>query len=47
MGQGTPEAELGGTLVIWWLVVAIVAVGILIVGNFIRANKTFKEITKP
>jgi hypothetical protein len=29
-----------------WLVIAIVAVGTLIVLNFIRANATFKEITK-
>lgn len=28
-----------------WLVIAIVAVGILVVCNFIRANETFKSIT--
>lgn len=45
MGPRQPAGRLGGPLVIW-LVIAIVAAGILIVCNLIRANETFKEITK-
>jgi hypothetical protein len=45
VGQGQSSGGLGEALVMW-LVIAIVAVGILVVCRLVRVNKTFKEITK-